>query len=80
MNSKWFFSCKKDGFRNQVQHLSLTKDTPWSEYVQESHTDEQNKVVTAPAFMYGEAPLHQIFDGIGNMIAGVMRFMMQNSK
>lgn len=47
---------------------------------QESHTDEQNKVVTAPAYMYGEAPLHQIFDGIGNMIAGVMRFMMQNSK
>lgn len=43
--------------------------------VNESHTDETNRVITAPAFMYGEAPLHDIFDGIGKMIAGVATFM-----
>jgi enhancing lycopene biosynthesis protein 2 len=34
--------------------------------------DETAKVVTAPAYMYGEAPVHQVFDGIGEMIKGVL--------
>ena len=42
--------------------------------VQQSHVDEVNKVVTAPAYMY-EAPLHHIFDGIGNMVTGVVKFI-----
>ena len=49
----------------------------FTQHVQESHIDEANKVITAPAFMFGDAPLHDIFDGIGNMIAGVMRFMIK---
>ena len=41
---------------------------------QEVHVDSRAKVVTTPAYMC-EAPLHQIFDGIGNMISAVMKFI-----
>lgn len=34
--------------------------------------DDKAKVVTSPAYMYGEAPVHQVFDGIGEMIKGVL--------
>lgn len=34
--------------------------------------DEANHLVTTPAYMYGEAPVHQVFDGIGAMIEGVL--------
>jgi hypothetical protein len=43
-------------------------------YFQESHVDAKNKVVTTPAFMC-EAPLHEIFDGIGTMIAGTLNLV-----
>ncbi|CAG5118651.1 unnamed protein product [Candidula unifasciata] len=39
--------------------------------VKEIHTDTQNKIVTTPAFMC-EAPLHEIFDGIGAMVSKVL--------
>lgn len=39
--------------------------------VQEIHTDTKNKIVTTPAFMC-EAPLHEIFDGIGAMVSKVL--------
>ena len=42
--------------------------------VTEAHVDSGAKVVTTPAYMC-EAPLHQIFDGIGNMISAVMKFI-----
>lgn len=35
-------------------------------------TDERQQVVTTPAYMYGEAPVHQVYEGIGAMIAGVL--------
>jgi enhancing lycopene biosynthesis protein 2 len=38
----------------------------------ESHIDTRNKIVTTPAFML-DAPIHEIFDGIGSMIAGVVK-------
>ncbi len=40
--------------------------------VTEAHVDEANNLVTAPAYMYGDAPVHQVFDGIGEMIRGVL--------
>ena len=30
--------------------------------------DEANHLATTPAYMYGQAPIHQVFDGIGKMI------------
>ena len=42
--------------------------------MQEAHVDRALSVVTAPAYMY-EAPLHQIFDGIGEMISGVIKLI-----
>jgi enhancing lycopene biosynthesis protein 2 len=35
-------------------------------------TDERQQVVTTPAYMYGESPVHQVYEGIGAMIAGVL--------
>jgi enhancing lycopene biosynthesis protein 2 len=40
--------------------------------VTEAAVDETARVITAPAYMYGEAPVHQVFDGIGEMIRGVL--------
>ena len=59
--------------------FSLTKSSRSGCHNRSHNTDEANKVVTAPAFMFGDAPLHEIFDGIGNMhmIAGVVRFMLK---
>jgi enhancing lycopene biosynthesis protein 2 len=36
--------------------------------VTEAHTDDANNLITAPAYMYGDAPVHQVFEGIGRMI------------
>ena len=43
-----------------------------SKSVVESHVDEKNKVVTTCAFMC-DAPLHEIFDGIGTMVQAVLK-------
>ncbi len=40
--------------------------------VTEAHVDEARHVVTAPAYMYGEAPVHQVYEGIGQMIEQVL--------
>lgn len=40
--------------------------------VNEIHVDEQNKVVTTPAYMC-ETKVHEIHDGIGKMIQAVMK-------
>ncbi|XP_010784676.1 ES1 protein homolog, mitochondrial [Notothenia coriiceps] len=40
--------------------------------VSESHVDEKNKLVTTSAFMC-EAPIHEIFDGIGTMVQDVLK-------
>lgn len=43
-----------------------------SKGVGESHVDEKNKLVTTCAFMCN-APIHEIFDGIGSMVQGVLK-------
>ncbi|XP_061580158.1 glutamine amidotransferase-like class 1 domain-containing protein 3, mitochondrial [Cololabis saira] len=40
--------------------------------VSESHVDQKNKLVTTAAFMC-DAPIHQIYDGIGTMVQGVLK-------
>ncbi|XP_066562685.1 glutamine amidotransferase-like class 1 domain-containing protein 3, mitochondrial [Amia ocellicauda] len=40
--------------------------------VDEAHVDEKNKIVTTCAFMC-EAPLHEIFDGVGVMVQEVLK-------
>lgn len=35
-------------------------------------TDAENRVVTAPAYMYGDAPIRHVFEGIGEMVEGVL--------
>lgn len=43
-----------------------------SKGVGESHVDEKNKLVTTCAFMCN-APIYEIFDGIGSMVQGVLK-------
>ncbi|XP_058478277.1 glutamine amidotransferase-like class 1 domain-containing protein 3, mitochondrial [Solea solea] len=43
-----------------------------SKGVSDSHVDEKNKLVTTCAFMCN-APIHEIFDGIGSMVQGVLK-------
>jgi len=38
------------------------------------HTDTKNKLVTTPAFMC-EAKFHEVFDGIGKMVEGVLKLI-----
>jgi enhancing lycopene biosynthesis protein 2 len=40
--------------------------------VTEAHADDRNAVVTAPAYMYGQAAVHEVYEGIGRMIEGVL--------
>lgn len=39
----------------------------------EHHIDSQNKVVSTPAYMYDDAPLHEIFEGIQKTVQDVIR-------
>jgi enhancing lycopene biosynthesis protein 2 len=41
----------------------------------EMHVDAENRIVTTPAYMYDDAPLHQIFDGIQSMVDRVMEMI-----
>ncbi|CAJ1079740.1 glutamine amidotransferase-like class 1 domain-containing protein 3A%2C mitochondrial [Xyrichtys novacula] len=43
-----------------------------SKSVGESHVDQKNKLVTTSAFMCN-APIHEIFDGIGSMVKDVLK-------
>ncbi|CAH1785094.1 unnamed protein product [Owenia fusiformis] len=40
----------------------------------ECHVDEKNKIVSAPAYMC-ETGLHEIFDGIGQMVNGTLKLV-----
>ena len=40
--------------------------------VEEAVVDEANRLVTAPAYMYGEAPIHAVDEGIGKMVAATL--------
>ncbi len=56
---------------------AITKmgSTNVSKPVTEAWTDEKNRVVTAPAYMYGDAPVHEVYEGIGAMIDSVMEHL-----
>ena len=45
--------------------------------VTEVCVDEKNKIVTSPAYMYGDAPPHEIFDGIQNMITETLNLIKE---
>ncbi len=36
--------------------------------VNQAHVDDRANVVTAPAYMYGDAPIHEVYEGIGRMV------------
>ncbi|XP_052101815.1 glutamine amidotransferase-like class 1 domain-containing protein 3, mitochondrial isoform X2 [Mytilus californianus] len=40
--------------------------------VTDVHVDQKNKIITTPAYMC-ETALHEIFDGIGKMVTGVLK-------
>ncbi len=40
--------------------------------VTEACVDEEHNLVTAPAYMYGDAAVHEVYDGIGEMVRGVL--------
>lgn len=40
--------------------------------VTEAHIDRQNRLVSAPAYMYGEAPIHEVHAGIGAMVSSTL--------
>ena len=42
---------------------------------QDTCVDSENRVVTTPAYMYGEARPHEVFDGIGNMIRDLLAML-----
>ena len=37
-----------------------------------AQADDRNRLVTAAAYMYGDAPVHEVFEGIGRMVEGVL--------
>lgn len=37
-----------------------------------AQADDANRLVTAAAYMYGDAPVHAVFEGIGKMVDGVL--------
>ena len=40
--------------------------------VTEACADERSALITAPAYMYADAPVHEVYEGIGRMIDGVL--------
>ena len=42
--------------------------------VDEVHVDEENKIVTSPAFMY-DGKFHEVFDGIQKMVEKVVEMI-----
>jgi len=40
--------------------------------VTEAHIDQKNRLVTAPAYMYGDAPIHEVHAGIGKMVSATL--------
>lgn len=40
--------------------------------VEQAFTDESQRIATSPAYMYGDATPHQVFEGIGRMIESTL--------
>lgn len=48
--------------------------------VEEAHIDQDNLIVTTPAFMYDDAPLHGIFTGVKKMVDLVVALVEEKSE
>lgn len=40
--------------------------------VEKACVDQEHRLVTAPAYMYGEAPIHAVYEGIGAMVEATL--------
>ncbi len=43
--------------------------------VTQAHVDEANRLVTAPAYMYGDAKIHEVSKGIGQMVTKTLELV-----
>jgi enhancing lycopene biosynthesis protein 2 len=47
--------------------------------VTEAAVDVRNRLATSPAYMYGDATPHQVYEGIGRMIEGVVKLAREGA-
>lgn len=66
------FSCRYPDTTDTAAAINQLGCKHVSKSVSESHVDQKNKLVTTSAFMC-DAPLHEIFDGIGEMVRDVLK-------
>lgn len=64
--------CEKWPYAGTAGAISQLGCTHVNTQVNEVHVDTKNKLVTTCAFM-SNSPLHEIFDGIGEMVTAVLR-------
>ncbi len=46
--------------------------------VTEAAVDAEHRVATAPAYMYGDAPVHEVYLGIGHMVEQTLKMVKKN--
>ncbi|XP_078268102.1 glutamine amidotransferase-like class 1 domain-containing protein 3, mitochondrial [Rhinoraja longicauda] len=64
--------CEKWPYAETAQALKELGCEHVNKHVNEVHIDKKNKLVTTSAFMC-KAPIHEIFDGIGEMVKEVLK-------
>lgn len=69
---RFFFSLRYPDTTDTAAAINQLGCKHVSKSVGESHVDEKNKLVTTCAFMCN-APIHEIFDGIGAMVQDVLK-------
>lgn len=60
---------EESGAAEQVRRMGHTHIV---KKANEIHVDRANKIVTTPAYMYDDAPLHEVFEGIGKLVDEVI--------
>lgn len=60
--------------------IAAMGSTHVSRQVTEAHVDERNLIVTAPAYMYGDASLRDVHAGIGAMVDQVLGFVVEATR
>ncbi|PKU32212.1 es1 protein mitochondrial-like [Limosa lapponica baueri] len=64
--------CEKWPYAKTAETMKELGCTHVNKHVTEIHVDAKNKLVTTSAFMCN-APIHEIYDGIGKMVKEVVR-------
>ncbi|GCB60650.1 hypothetical protein scyTo_0011172 [Scyliorhinus torazame] len=64
--------CEKWPYAKTAQAMADLGCKHINKHVNEIHVDKQNKLVTTSAFMCN-APIHEVFDGIGEMVKEVLK-------